>query len=154
MAVGFAWEVAAEYMASGMGLDEAIDLAFKRTMVALNKTTMKQVRLEKDGIHMTPDGLDPIKGELISYKATWRSLGKAMTKEDFETNFWTWKMQEASYCLAAGVDTVTWVVLWVCGDYKGAKGPKVMQATAVFTPDELADNWRVVLKHAGHTPTP
>ena len=146
--VGFLWETAAEYMADGLSLEDALDTAFKRLMVGHSRPLATQVRAEKDGIHMTPDAFDSARGHLLSYKATWRSLSKARSKEDFEANFWTWVVQEASYAYALGVDSVTWVVLWVCGDYTGAKGPKVLQATARWTPEELVENWRIVLQHA------
>lgn len=147
MQVGFLWEHAAESMAAGMPLEEAIDLAFKRLMIGTRPQLVNQVKVEKDGVHMTPDSFDPQRGELVSYKATWRSLGKALTQDDFERNFWTWIMQEAGYAHALGVDTATWVVLWVCGDYKGAKSPRCMQATAKWTAEELAENWSIILAH-------
>lgn len=150
MQEGFLWEVALEYVAAGMGLDEAMDVAFKRYMVELRKGHTTQVRLEKDGIHMTPDAFNPTAGETESYKVTRRSLGRAKTKEEFETNFWPWLVQEKSYCHALGVDTVHWIVLWQAGDYsKGVgSGPQMLQSTATFTPDELVSNWNAVLRHA------
>jgi len=150
MQEGFLWETALEYMIGGLSLDDAIELAFKRYMIALRKNICTQVALEKDGIHMTPDGLDKAEGRLESYKCTRRSLKKVLTKEDFEMNFWPWLVQEKSYAIAAGVDTVTWIVLFQAGDYGKGKGtgPRAMQATAVFTAQELVDNWRNVLVNA------
>ena len=145
--VGFLWETAAEYMTAGLPLEEAMDVAFKRQMVHSNSLA-KQVKVAKEGIHMTPDSFDAERGELISYKATWRSFKKAATQADFERNFWAWVTQEAAYAYALGVDTATWVVLWVCGDYTGAKQPIAMQARATWTAEELAENWRVVTEHA------
>ena len=145
--VGFLWETAVEYMAAGLSLDDALDTAFKRLMVH-SHSLATQVQVKKDGILMTPDAFDPGRGHLLSFKATWRSFAKAKSKEDFESNFWTWIMQEASYAYALGVDSATWVVLWVCGDYSGPKSPKVMQATVRWTAEELTENWRIVLQHA------
>ena len=150
MQEGFLWESALEYMIGGMPLDEAIELAFKRWMVALRGNIATQVKLEKDGIHMTPDGFNKVEGELESYKATRKSYAKALTQDEFESNFWPWLVQEQAYAYALGVDTVHWIVLFQAGDYSKGRGtgPRVVQSTAVFTPEELAENWRVVMTHA------
>lgn len=73
-----------------------------------------------------------------------------MNKEEFEAHFWAWLMQEASYCWAAGVDTARWIVLFQNGDYTDYKGPgtsdpKILTATATWTPGELHQNWMEVL---------
>ena len=145
---GFLWETALEYVIGGMTMDEALDTAFKRYMWELRKNVVTQLSFVKDDIWMTPDGLDKTKGELESYKSTRKKM--PATQEDFETKFWPWLVQEKSYCLAAGVDTVRWIVLFHAGDYSRGpgSGPRMMESTGVFTPQELVDNWRVVLKHA------
>ena len=150
MMEGFVWESALEYIASGMGLDEALETAFRRHMLAWRKDVCKQVTLEKDGVRMTPDGFIPGAGELESWKCTRRSFKKAARREDFEENFWPWVVQEQSYCYALGVDTVSWIVLFQAGDYgKGVgTGPVVKRATATFGADELAANWAVVMEYA------
>ena len=143
---GFVYETAVEYMMAGMTIDEAMDLAFKRHMIALRTGVSTQVHLERDGIRATPDAFNPTAGEVESYKNTWRKLPS--TEEEFTTKFWRWCWQESAYAYLLGVDTARWIVLWNCGDYKSVRGPVVMQATAVWTPEELAKNWRVVLTHA------
>lgn len=147
---GFLFEVAIEYVSVGMPFDQALELAFKRYQMEVWAKTHNQVKVERDGIHMTPDAFDPVAGELISFKVTRRTLRNAATKDDFETNFWAWVMQEKSYAYALGVDTARWVVLWQAGDYGKGVGssPRILECKAVFTPQELADNWRVVLTHA------
>lgn len=150
---GFLWEVALEYMLSGIPLDEALEMAFKRHMVACRTGITKQIKLIKDGIHMTPDGFDDAAGVLESYKMTRKNFNKAKDQEAFEENFWPWIVQEASYCWAAGVDTARWIVLFQNGDYTHYKGPgtsdpKILTATATWEPGELASNWQVVLNHA------
>jgi hypothetical protein len=147
---GFIWEVALEYMIAGMELDDALELAFKRYMVAVRKGITKQIKLLKDDIHMTPDGFDEKEGVLESYKMTRKNFKKAVNQAEFEEHFWPWMMQEASYCWAAGVDTARWIVLWQNGDYTDYKGPgtsdpKILMATAIWEPGELASNWREVL---------
>ena len=150
MQEGFLWETALEYMIAGMSLDEAIGLAFKRLMVSLRSDVATQIKTEKDGIHMTPDGMNKTLGELESYKCTRKSLAKALTQDEFESNHWPWIVQESSYCYALGIDTVHWVVLFQAGDYSKGRGtgPRCVQSTGVFTAEELASNWRVILTHA------
>jgi hypothetical protein len=148
MQEGFLWETAVEYMIAGMPLDDAIELAFKRYMVAIRSDVCTQIKLEKDGIHMTPDGFNEAEGELESYKCTRKSFRGA--RDEFESSFWPWLVQEQAYAYALGVDTVHWIVLFQAGDYSKGKGtgPRAMQATAVFTPEELVKNWEVVLTNA------
>ena len=150
MQEGFLFETALEYVVAGMSLDQALEAAFKRYMIELRKGVTKQVSVQKDGIWMTPDAFNPTAGECESYKMTRRTFRKAREQTDFEENFWPWLIQEKSYCLAMSVDTVRWIVLWQAGDYsKGVgQGPQLLQATAVFTPEELIANWRDVLKNA------
>lgn len=147
---GFLWERAVEYMMAGFDLDTAMGMAFKRLCLYTREGVIKQITLEKDGIHMTPDGLDPVRGRLESYKATRRSLRKALDADGFRENFWSWQVQEMSYCLAAGVDECRWIVLWAAGDYsKGVgSGPRVLECNVQWTHAELLENWELVLRHA------
>jgi hypothetical protein len=159
--VGFLWEPAVEYVIAGMAIDDALELAFKRHMRALRTDIVRQVRLERDGIHMTPDGIERER-TLISWKATWRGAGKAGFGMDpdtglaaFEDNFWPWHAAEKAYCAAAqvaglmpaGDATCRFEVLWVRGDYRGAGGPKALACEVTWTPEELDANWRAILAH-------
>lgn len=150
MQEGFLWESALEYVAAGLPMDQALEVAFKRYSVELRKGVCQQVKLEKDGVHMTPDAFNATTGEIESYKCTRRSLAKAKTQSEFEENFWPWLVQEKSYAYALGVDTVRWIVLWAAGDYsKGhGSGPRMLQSVGVFTMEELVSNWKTVLMHA------
>jgi hypothetical protein len=100
--VGFLWEAAVEYTIAGLSIDDALELAFKRHMRAL-RPMARQVKLVRDGIHMTPDAVEgllrlsikcsycnsdasdpmgcpqhPCSGRtLLSWKATFRGAGKA-----------------------------------------------------------------------------
>jgi hypothetical protein len=147
---GFLWESALEYMVGGMSLDGAMDLAFRRYMIQLREGHAKQVQVERDGIHMTPDAFWPREGVVESYKCTRKTLRKALVQADFEENHWAWIIQEKAYALAMGVDTTRWVVLWAAGDYSRGpgSGPQVLESTAVWTPAELLENWAMVLKAA------
>jgi hypothetical protein len=124
---GFLWEAAVEYVLGGMAIDDALELAFKRHMRSLRQMS-RQVKLVRDGIHMTPDGIDngyrpsemvsvtapddplpPRVGRLLySWKLTWRGAGKAgfgldAGLEAFESNFWDWMVAEKAYAAAAQV---------------------------------------------------
>jgi hypothetical protein len=158
---GFLWEQAIEYTLGGMGLEDAMELAFKRMMRALRSDLVRQVKLVRDGIHMTPDGHDARR--LYSWKLTWRGAGKAGFGADpddglamFEDNFWTWHVAEKAYAAAAqvagllpaGEATCRFEVLWVRGDYKGASGPKALATEVTWTAEELRSNWEVVLRNA------
>lgn len=172
---GFLWEAAVEYTLAGMGFEDAMELAFKRMMRMLRTDLVRQVKLVRDGVHMTPDGIDngyrpgemvpvvalgdplpPRLGRrLYSWKLTWRGQGKAATLEDFEENFWTWMVAEKAYVAAAqfmgmlpaGDATCRFEVLWVRGDYRGAGGPKALATEVTWSSEELASNWQTVLKH-------
>lgn len=140
---GFLLETVVEYLLGGAPMDEAIQLAFKRHCRALRGDLVKQVTLVRDGIHMTPDWIDPTVPEMVSVKATRRTLRRARTLEDFEANFWTWVMQEKSYTFAAGLTRARWIVWWLAGDYsKGAgSSPRMLTAAAEFETGELQENW-------------
>lgn len=144
---GFLWEVVVEYLLAGVPHDTAIELAFKRYGLALRAGVVKQLRLERDGIQMTPDALDPAVPRIESYKATRRTLRRARTQEDFEANFWTWLVQEGSYCHAAGVPRVRWIVWWIAGDYsRGAgSGPRMLESEGEFDAGELERMWAGVV---------
>jgi hypothetical protein len=146
---GFLWETALEYLITGLSIDESIELAFKRYMVSLRSNIVTQIKLEKDGIHMTPDGFNAEEGVLESYKCTRKSFGSLSGLDTFEKKFWPWVMQEASYCYARGVDTARWIVLFQAGDYSLGAGspPRILESTATWPLDELVENWRIVTKH-------
>lgn len=161
---GFLWEVIAEYVAAGVPVDEAIEVAFKRYQLQLRKGVCTQLHLELDGIKGTPDGLNPNGPEIVtdpgeewahytgargvaeleSFKATRRTLRNARTAVDFEGFFWTWVMQECGYLKMAGLRQVRWVVWWLAGDYSRGKGtgPQMLEARARFSQEEIDTQWR------------
>jgi len=147
---GFLWEIALEYVHAGMGIDEAIELAFKRYMTALRSNIVKQIQLVKDDIHMTPDGYNHVEGVMESYKSTRKKLRKSQA--DFEKHFWPWIIQEGSYCWAKKIDTARWIVLFNAGDYSLGPGspPRMMESTATWGPSELSEIWGRVLEHERH----
>lgn len=151
---GFLWETIVEYMLAGLSFDAAANLAFKRYMLSLREGILTQVRLEHEGVHMTPDAIDARQVPVVleSYKATRKSLKKALGREDFEQNFIRWMWQEKGYLKGLqaaaypGINTVRWYVLWAAGDYSRGigSGPQFMTATAIFEPEEIEDNWRTI----------
>jgi hypothetical protein len=149
MQAGFIWETVVELMLAGADLYSAWELAAKRYMAAVRCDVVKQVQLEKDGIHMTPDGVDFATGAVESYKATWRSERKADSADEFEDHFGFWLNAEASYCLAAGVDTCRFFICWMNGRYsfRQGEGPSWKMYEVVWTEEELLDNWTAILKH-------
>lgn len=148
MMMGFLWERALEY-------------AFKEYMGAERKGIKKQVSAELDGVVGTPDGLDVKDGVLEEYKCTWRSIKK--WHEDPEANFQYWFMQVKAYLHMLGLTKVRFFIFWVNGDYSFSckvctfekpcerhptgRGPQVTTEEFEFTPEELEDNWAMLLAH-------
>lgn len=155
MQEGFILETVVDYVLAGMRFDDAIQIAFKRYGLQI-LPWVRQVHLEADGIKMTPDGLDPFavsiadgapEPELVSIKATRRTLRNARTLEDFSAHFWTWFMQEQGYLRAAGLRQVRWIVWWIASDYSKGKGtgPSLLDCRVKFDQEELDQNWKGVL---------
>jgi hypothetical protein len=147
MQLGFLWETAVELCLAGASFEDAWEMAARRYMCAVRQQVVKQVQLEKDSIHMTPDGVDFSTGALESYKATHKSQRKADSQEAFEQNFWSWLVAEQGYCLAAGVDTCRFFICWMNGRYDFKTGPNWQIYECVWTEQELIDNWSAVLKY-------
>jgi hypothetical protein len=152
--VGFLWEFALELMAAGVSRAEAVEVAWMRHMAACRGDVAKQITVELDNIHGTPDGrLGP---NMESYKCTWRSFrGAGPDLANFEDKFWTWHMQEKAYLKMWNAQhpedqlfSCRWIVLWVCGDYNRPIGPKAMECTVTWTPEELDSNWDAMMAHA------
>jgi hypothetical protein len=135
--MGFMWE-------------RAIDHVWVDFMQQQPMKVDTQLHIQKDGIHMTPDGVEYGGDENIlhEYKATWRSLRR--WEEDPEEEFITWFWQVKAYCHALGINRCKFFLFFVNGDYRYAKGrgPIVVTQEFEFTDAELEDNWREILLHA------
>lgn len=142
--MGFMWEWALELVAGGATVHEALDQAFKRHMLAVRLPLVRQIRLEVDGLHMTPDALAD--DEIESWKLTYRTKKRAATLPEFEEHFWPWHMAEKAYALHSGVTKCRFIVLWVCRDYKFPIGPSAEECTVEWSREELEANWAVVLE--------
>lgn len=151
MQLGFCFEHALMLCANnpGMSFTVALEHSYRRWMVQVWDGVVTQVTGEQDGIHMTPDGLDCNEGILHSYKLTWRSKRKAISKDEFEEHFWPWLVAEKGYAWHWGVDTVRFFIGWVNGDYSYKKGggPSIEVYDCVFTEEELRENWAAVLRY-------
>lgn len=95
-----------------------------------------------DNIYLTPDFLNPAEWLIEEWKCTWRSAG-----HDIEEMFVAWWMQIKAYCYAVGCTKARLRVFFVNGDYHPRK-PKLMAWEAEFTPQELEDNWMMLVNHA------
>ena len=136
---GFLWERALEHaFTEYMQVDRGI----------VNKQDFVQLTLP-DGriVTGTPDGL---KDDVVEeYKATWRSMRK--WSEHPEEEFWMWVAQVKAYCHMTARTKARFFVFWVNGDYsyKSGRGPQVTTCEMEFTPEEIEDNWRILLAHSG-----
>jgi len=129
-----------------MELTAEIGLLWERVLqiVMHDKYAIRPPQMCIDGIWISPDGigLDP-KGEvplvIEEYKATWKST-KGSPLDNF--NYMT---QIKSYCHAIDTTVAIMRIFYLMGDYRGS-GPIYRVARIVFTPQELDQNWQMVLK--------
>ena len=100
--------------------------------------------ITKDGIVMSPDGINLKYDMLEEYKCTWSSSNKK------PWDIWKWMTQTKGYCYGLGVLSCYFRVWYVNGSYgKGsAYGPEYKAYIINFTQSELDENWEMVLKHA------
>lgn len=165
--VGFLWERAIEYVAQGMEYHDAMEEVWGELLIA-SRPVDKQLHLELDGIHLTPDGYHTEDQLLEEYKFTWRSSnkwgalpvveGEERQKVEMgaspERHFARWVGQVRSY-LHVGNVTKAWpfpihtcrfIIFWAGGDYsyKPGRGPQPTQCLVTFTPEELEEGWEVV----------
>lgn len=103
--------------------------------------------VERDGVVCSPDGVGVFENVVTAalvvneeYKATWKSL-----RNPPEDN-WYWMCQFKSYCYVLNVNTTILRVLYINGDYRGS-GPVYRVFKIVFTDQELAENWQMILNH-------
>lgn len=157
---GFLFEHAMEYHRAGVSIGEAMELSFKRYMLACRADVVKQLTTQRAGILMSPDGYDPTTYTLESYKRTKKSMRKAADGASFQEHFWPWIMQEGCYQLALQdegyrVDRILWIVYWVNGNYSRKPWPEgigqeVRMYEAKLMPNELASIWSTVSAAALH----
>lgn len=118
-----------------------------------------QVRLCLDRVHMTPDGVDYTAEELISVKATGKSMkrwveGQAASAPN-EHQFWYWLVADICYARAAEkllglpIRKVRYYFLWFNGDYSRKPGHGCQTNTCVvrFEPPDAEALWQIVLRY-------
>lgn len=136
----------------GLIFENMIEDAFSRYMSAARRDLIvSQSELCVDGVYLTPDAFNVEDGVCEEFKATYRSLRKLNEPDGMVTHFWPWLTQVAAYCYALGCDTARIVALFVMGDYSYRPpdgGPQIRCIEVTFTPQELEDNWKMLLANA------
>ncbi len=135
------------YREMGFMWEEVFEREFARRMFTARQRdgVIKQEPMEKDGIHMTPDGFSLSEWVLEEYKLTWRS---AKRLADMEADFWAWFVQIKAYCYAYKTFKARLFVFFVNGNY-APQVPQARRFDMTFTPTELEANWKMILK--GHS---
>lgn len=118
----------------GYLLEIAFSNAFK------DKAIVHVGEMELDGIICTPDGIAP--NHVEEYKCTARSSNTTPDMVD------AWMMQVKGYCRVMGMSECVFRILYLCGDYRGDRGPKYGPYHLYFTRRELDENWSMLVNHA------
>lgn len=164
--LGFLWERVVSLVWLGVPYRDALESAWKEYQTNVRTGPPDrgdyietQIRLERDGVLMTPDGFDGTR--LESYKLTWKSMKKweeMPVGVDFSImqaeHFWSWIRSEMAYLAALSqtrglsVLTVRFFIFWVMGDYsrKPGRGAQATFTDLMVTQKELDDNWSLLLK--------
>lgn len=96
--------------------------------------------IECDGILGSPDSIDTQDGEVLEFKATWRSASKPPESE------FDWMTQIKAYCHMLGMCRATLAVFYVGGVWRPPQ-PVAREYNILYSPGEIADNWRMLLDH-------
>ena len=121
--VGFIWE-------------ELLTMAFRE------KLANRPGEIMLEGVAMSPDGMDWENWVVHEYKVTWRSSAKLPVDDE------RWMMQAKGYCKGLGAKTVVMKILYLMGDYRENREPVYKVYEIVFSPQELEENWQMVMAHA------
>jgi len=121
----------------GVFWEEALSYAYAKTFAA------DIGEIEKDGIYMTPDGLNCDDNGLIveEYKAAWTSS----KKKPWEV--FRYRVQLQCYCHTLEIPRGMWRVLYVNGNYKGS-GPQYRVYEVEWDERELEECWEMVVNYA------
>lgn len=122
MEMGFLWE-------------DVLSLALK------DRLPNRLGEIRKDGILMSPDGLNVEEWELCEYKCTWKS-----SRSDPLDN-WRWCTQILGYHSGLGTNVCNLKVLYINGDYRDS-GPQFFQYRLYATDPEIEENWQMIINHA------
>ena len=110
-----------------------------------NKYAVRPPQICEDGIWMSPDGIaDDPEGKyplvVEEYKATWLSANKC------PTGVYKYMAQVKAYCRALGTLCTVMRIFHLNGDYRGS-GPLYKVSRIEFTPQELDENWAMILRY-------
>lgn len=178
--IGFLWERAVNMVWQGVPWRDALEIVWKEYCSVAKigppdrGDVETQLRVESDGVLMTPDGLawttvpgtvgsgyriEPLRTE--SYKLTWRSLRK--WEEDAASaaagippqHFWSWHDAEMGYLRALSklhqveLRTCRFFIFWTQGDYsrKPGRGPQATFTDVTYTSDEIEAAWESTLRY-------
>lgn len=139
-----------------MELGILVERAIEREMRAKYATTRPGQIVSPEGVVMSPDGVDPIRLAGEEYKATAmssRPLPGCLTPYTDEygmprDKFLHWFIQMKAYAKHLEVLTFVLAVLHLYGDYSRPFKPAIVVAEIQFTPDELEENWSMLIAFA------
>jgi hypothetical protein len=117
-------------------------------------------------IYGTPDGVSQDLTSLEEYKFTWKSDSRVVTlasgelspdgkllsddwveDDTLEFGMWRWVVQTKAYCWMLGLESATIRVAHCNGNYRPMM-PRAWEISLQFTPEELHDNWFMLVKQA------
>lgn len=147
-------------MYAGFLWEHALQLAFKALQL-VRPYSLTQLRLERDGIHGTLDGVDFTDDEnvvLEEFKLTWRSQQTLAApglglSESFAASFPDWLIQVQGYLamlsfyLDKPVTSVRFYIFFTLGSYSKQEkpGPRIRVVELRFSEQEIAENWQMIL---------
>lgn len=109
---------------------------------------VKPGELHKDGLYGTPDLLDTLDYLVHEMKLTWMSAKNG--DDPASEKFWKYWVQVKGYCWMLETNMAMLHVCFVNGYYTHGKddGPEYRVWQAVFTEQELWENWKMLLSGA------
>jgi hypothetical protein len=125
---------------TGFAFERVLEMAF----MARRAEIFRPGEVVKDGIIMSPDGIDPDGWVLEEFKATWMSDFDAPTHPKFVKWFW----QIKSYALALETTRARLRGLFINGNYREGFSPVYHVWDLQFTERELEENWQMILNNA------
>lgn len=126
------------YAETGFLFEEALEVAFRQR----TGTDYRVGEIIKDGVIMSPDGVNVAAWELEEYKCTWTSSNKPIGSR------WAWLTQIKSYLYGLDMCVCLLRVLYICGNYRDIRGPQYMEYRLEFDPVELETNWKMLIDYA------
>jgi hypothetical protein len=101
--------------------------------------------VESDGVIGSPDCVDTEEWAVLEFKVCWKSR----TAFEESQRFREYLYQTKAYCKMLGMCRARLFVFFVCGVWRPPT-PMAVEYDLLFTPQELNENWRMLL---GNVPT-